>query len=114
MSLETAADGDELRQVLCDADEGRCTIEIQGDGWLGGPNVRFKLGNGWQVLVFNDEDSWDYIQSMTAPDGRVFELPESEEFVEADAVSVLSTWDPVHTERWGPRCPNWRIRGPGW
>lgn len=34
--------------------------------------VAYAVG-GWQVSVFNDCDSWDYIDSVEAPDGRTGE-----------------------------------------
>lgn len=30
----------------------------------------FYLVNGWEVVVFNDCDDWDYIDSVIHPDGR--------------------------------------------
>lgn len=36
-------------------------------------NVEFLLSNGWTVTVFNDCDSFDYVDSVRAPDGRVAE-----------------------------------------
>lgn len=31
--------------------------------------------DGWRVVVFNDCGDWDYIDSITAPDGRTWDYP---------------------------------------
>jgi hypothetical protein len=35
-------------------------------------NVGF-LVEGWKIVVFNDCDSWDYIDSVVSPDGRTWD-----------------------------------------
>jgi hypothetical protein len=34
-------------------------------------NVEY-IVDSWKIVVFNDCDSWDYINSVTAPDGRTW------------------------------------------
>lgn len=34
-------------------------------------NVEFTCSNGWRFTIFNDCDEWDYIDEVTAPDGRM-------------------------------------------
>lgn len=33
-------------------------------------NVTYTTGDGWTIVVFNDCNSWDYVEAMRAPDGR--------------------------------------------
>lgn len=32
--------------------------------------VPFTCSNGWKFIIFNDVNEWDYIDRVTAPDGR--------------------------------------------
>lgn len=56
-------------------------------------NVHFHLSNGWQVIVFNDCDEWDYIDQIIAPDGRTIDIPEP----------VTDAW-PLILGHWHPQC----------
>lgn len=35
-------------------------------------NVEYQTSNGWTLVVFNDCDSWDYLDSAVSPDGRTW------------------------------------------
>ncbi len=36
-------------------------------------NVRYIASNGWRIVVYNDADEWDYIDSIVTSDGRIFD-----------------------------------------
>lgn len=36
-------------------------------------NISYNASNGWRVVVFNDANEWDYIDSITTCDGRTFD-----------------------------------------
>lgn len=58
-------------------------------------DVEFVLVNGWRVVVFNDCNSWDYIDSITAPDGRTWDF---------DGLGWLRNWSPKQ-EGWADYIP---------
>lgn len=33
-------------------------------------NVKYRASNGWELIVFNDANTWDYIDSIKTSDGR--------------------------------------------
>lgn len=38
-------------------------------------DVTYRASNGWTLVVFNDCNDWDYLDSAVAPDGRRAEYP---------------------------------------
>jgi hypothetical protein len=36
-------------------------------------NVSYAASNGWRIVVYNDANEWDYIDSITTSDGRTFD-----------------------------------------
>mgnify|MGYP001564765988 CR=1 FL=1 len=39
---------------------------------IGHGNVVFRTSTGWEVVVFNDSGAWDYLESVTTPEGVKF------------------------------------------
>jgi len=86
---------EQVEQLFKDIDEGRVTVkptrETWKEAWAG--DVEFTCSNGWRVVVFNDCDEWDYVDSVIAPDGD------------------KATWggdiwaDPPKWSNWHPRDP---------
>ena len=33
-------------------------------------NVTYQVSNGWEIVVYSDANTWDYLDSVKAPDGR--------------------------------------------
>lgn len=67
-------------------------------------DVRFRLPNGWVVVVFNDCNDWDYVDSVEAPDGRSWSpWPAEAEYGEGDppAVHELAWAHPRDPGGWG-------------
>lgn len=62
---------DEIVQKLRDAINGKIEIECVGQTWNDtyAGEVQFWLGD-WKIEIFNDCDSFDYINWVEAPDGR--------------------------------------------
>ncbi|WP_155639554.1 DUF7693 family protein [Burkholderia multivorans] len=62
----------EVVEVLRQASRGEIPILLlEDETWdqIYCGNVKLKFGE-WQMLVFNDAGDFDYIDSVTAPDGR--------------------------------------------
>lgn len=51
-------------------------------------------GQVWKVDVFNDCDSWDYLDRVVAPDGSAWEYPTSDEL--SPMTMDLANWQPEH------------------
>lgn len=70
-AARTAIPGPEALALLEAIGRGEITI-LPLDNWhdIYAGNVRYRTSNGWEITVFNDCDSWDYLDSLTAPDGR--------------------------------------------
>lgn len=62
---------DEIVAVLREAVAGKLPVRPVGPTWhdVYAGDITFWIGD-WQVEVFNDCDSFDYINSVEAPDGR--------------------------------------------
>lgn len=83
----TAIIAAEILAVLSGIEAGVVTLtadEPWADVYCG--NVTFHTSNGWTVVVFNDCDEWDYIDSVTAPDGRRIEF--------GDLPADVQNWTP--------------------
>ena len=66
---------DELLAVLDAVESGRVDVVAVGRSWhdVFAGEVTFRTSDGWTLVVFNDCDAWDYLDSATAPDGRTFD-----------------------------------------
>lgn len=42
-------------------------------------NVLYKASNGWEIVIFNDVNVWDYIEYLKTADGREIEYDELDE-----------------------------------
>jgi hypothetical protein len=65
---------DELTQFLRAIENGSITLRPEQepqDVYAG--NVSYAASNGWRIVVYNDANEWDYIDSVTPSDGRVFD-----------------------------------------
>lgn len=59
-------------------------------------NVTWSVGGGWLVRVFNDCNSWDYIDSLVTPDGREIDYD--------DLPDAVRFWQPSNAAGW-PSLP---------
>ena len=50
--------------------------------WAG--NVTYETNTGWKIVVFNDCNSFDYIDSMTSPGGHTWRCEDLEFFFQYD------------------------------
>ena len=62
----------EAADVLRRIARGQIDISAVGRSWneVYAGNVEFMTCDGWNLVVFNDCDDFDYLDSITAPDGR--------------------------------------------
>ncbi len=93
----------EVLGVLDAADRGELNLETVGRPWeeVYAGNVEYRVATpegDWCVVVFNDCDSWDYVDSVTAPDGRSWEYL-SEDVSRPMSMDVVN-WVP-QSVRWG-------------
>lgn len=74
--MDTPIPVDEIVSVLRQAIAGNLPVRCVGPTWneVYAGDVWFRFGD-WKIEVFNDCDSFDYINAVEAPDGRkaVFE-----------------------------------------
>jgi hypothetical protein len=35
-------------------------------------NMTYRASNGWEIVIFNDSGEWDYVDSISTADGRVY------------------------------------------
>lgn len=82
--MPTTADLDALLATLHAMDEGRVEFWVLPNGsdpkfdydWDGvyAGNVVYETETGWRIEVFNDCDSFDYVDSAVTPDGTAIEF----------------------------------------
>jgi len=96
----------ELEQVMARIAAGEITVRpIRDPASVYAGTVRYTASNGWTIVVFNDCNEWDYIDSVEI-DGVVVASYESIYDIEGDR--------PVQFEVPSPE-ESWRIwRIPGW
>ena len=82
-----------IEQMLQDADKGLLKIEQVDHSWkeVYAGNVIFRIEGGWRIEVFNDCDSWDFIDKIVMPSGTVYLFDQIDE--------GLNEWCP-ESERW--------------
>jgi hypothetical protein len=69
------AEVDELRPLMERIESGREDLQWEEhplETFAG--NVGAKTSDGWVVVCFIDCNDWDYVDSVVAPDGRVWEF----------------------------------------
>ncbi len=67
----TISDG-EVEEFLAGVEAGALTltaVQHPQEVYCGG--VEYVASNGWRLVLFNDCNEWDYIESLVADDGRV-------------------------------------------
>lgn len=71
---------DEVDALLRRLVAGEITWEADRFGWSATycGNVGFVTSDGWKVVVFNDCDEFDYIDSVESPDGRTISYDDME------------------------------------
>jgi hypothetical protein len=85
---------DEVLALFAAIDRGEVTVRALQDPERDLGDIEHVTSNGWRVVVFNDCDSWDYVASVTAPDGRHFECYEDDD-VSTSEIDGEHPKDPV-------------------
>jgi len=82
----------ELSQFLKAVEDGSVSLTPEQepqDVYAG--NVGYIASNGWRIVVYNDANEWDYIDSITTSDGRAFDCDALDEMpAELALAGVLS------------------------
>jgi hypothetical protein len=90
----------ELLEFLRAIEEGSVSLRPEcnpQDIYAG--NVPYVAGNGWKIKIFNDCNEWDYIEAVTAPDGRSLDFDTIEN--DMPLVREYSPSDDVAWRRYG-------------
>ncbi len=61
----------EIAKFLADIESAKVTLTPSinpSDVYAG--DVRYRASNGWEIVVFNDANEWDYIDFIKSCDGR--------------------------------------------
>jgi len=58
-------------------------------------DVPYVASNGWQIKIFNDCNEWDYIEAVTAPDGRSLDF----DTIDND-MPLIREYDPSDEVAW--------------
>ena len=74
MTRKAKVKPEEIAELLRQIESGVVTLECRmsrspQDVYAG--DVTYHSSNGWVVVIFNDCNDWDYVDSVVAPDGRV-------------------------------------------
>lgn len=94
MRTPTSAEG-ELSQFLKAIENGtvQLTPEQEPQDVYAG-NVSSIASNGWRIVVYNDANEWDYIDSITTSDGRIFDYDVLAE------IPAIDTYEPSAKTAW--------------
>ncbi len=81
----------EIFAVLYAIERGEIALEpIDDPREIFAGDVRYRASNGWTLTVFNDCNEWDYLDSVTLPDGRSL-----------NTYDALESWIDAHPPRLG-------------
>jgi hypothetical protein len=79
----------ELSQFLKAVEDGSVSLTPEQepqDIYAG--NVSYIASNGWRIVVYNDANEWDYIDSITTSDGRNFDYDALDEMAAVDTYEL--------------------------
>lgn len=94
---------DEILALLRRMDSGELDFWCAHRGWkeIYAGDVLFVAADGHRVVVFNDCNEWDYVDSVYAPGGTlVWSFPAGPSLEHSDADSSVINWQPEHPSRW--------------
>lgn len=87
---------DELLAELQAIENGDITIKPTGrtadETYCG--DVTYRASNGWTIVVFNDCNCWDYLDSAVTPDGRQSLYPDGLEPWDDELADLFTSYDP--------------------
>lgn len=79
----------EILNLLKDIEEGKLKLEPTKNPFdVYSGNVVYNINNGWQITIFNDANTWDYIDNIKSADGREVS------FEEIDNMLALRNYEP--------------------
>lgn len=66
---------DEVKELLRQVGNGEVVPKLKDPTvtWADAGDIGY-IVDGWEVVIFNDCDDWDYVDSVIAPDGRCGEF----------------------------------------
>ena len=85
----------ELSHFLKAVEDGSVSLtpELEPQDVYAG-NVCYIASNGWRIVVYNDANEWDYIDSITTSDGRIFN------FNAIDDMPAVDAYEPSEEIAW--------------
>ena len=67
-------------QFLDAIEQGDISLQPDGDPQdIYAGNVTYTASNGWRIVIFNDANEWDYIDSIATSDGQALDFDEIEQ-----------------------------------
>lgn len=89
----------ELKRI----ESGQTTVHmVEGDVLMG--KVRYRTSADWTIVVFSDGDAWDYLDSLTTPNGEQFPLWPENQAQDTEGLARLRAYHPPGnqaTTTWG-------------
>ena len=79
---------EEVLRFLSNIEEGTVTLHpVHEPQEIFAGNVCYKASNGWQIVIFNDANEWDYIDFIETSDGRTIDYDDLEHMPDVDKYS---------------------------
>jgi hypothetical protein len=86
---------EELLRFLHALEEGEVSLQPEEEPQhVYAGNVSYLASNGWRIVIFNDCNTWDYIDAVRAPDGRSLDfddiddtMPMAREYMPSDEMA---------------------------
>jgi len=73
VSMQNDSPEHELACFLWAIEDGSVSLRPEQDPQdVYAGDVKYAASNGWGIVIFNDANEWDYIDSITTSDGRTF------------------------------------------
>ena len=90
----------ELLQFLKAIEEGAISLHPESDPQdIYAGNVTYTASNGWRITIFNDCNTWDYVDKVITADGRSVDfdsiendMPTAREYLPTGRNCVAEVW----------------------
>lgn len=95
-----ALEESEVREFLDGIEKGTITLLPKNDPQdVYAGDVEYEASNGWHIIIFNDANEWDYIDTIKTPDGRTLNFDELQQ--KMPTISCYEPSDEIAWKRYG-------------
>lgn len=105
---------EEVLAVLHAIEAGKIALKpIRCPQSLKGSNVQYDASNGWRLVVFNDSNKWDYLDSVILPNGDEYDFWAQGLMTEKwdDGYEAVRDYEPSDLIAWERyRLPGYELR----